>query len=489
LQVVIKDLILCEENFDDLAMQSLGKSAFNQIKPRRHLWFNQLMAIIAVVNLFLVFFDLSYVSWRDFYLVKIPSLTQLYDPVKGIEPHRETQSYLNIVYQLKEQVVHTEIKSLDVEKLLVQLQNQSDEMIKDNPFAGANKSGSLEKIKNIIRDHMGIESAHQAFRAFWSESHLNSAGWQPEIIFFQSQIEPLMETNYYRHIGLNGKFVNHFWQIDLPFVVLFCLEFLGRTFWMSRQEFGLSWQQAMVRRWYDIFLILPFWRWLRVIPVILRLHQANLLNLELVRRQINDDFAANFAEEITEIVAIRLITQTQKSIQQGKFIDWLFQPHTQQKYIDINNINEIKAIARRILHLCVYQVVPKIQPDLEVLLHRSLQTILNQSPTYQQLQNIPGVNQLPNQLTERLVTEMSKATYTTMTTLLEDPEIGAISNHLIDNFTTALAVELQNEDNIKEIRSLLVDLLEEIKINYVKEIAEEGVEKSLQEVTQIRKNL
>ncbi|MUG91354.1 hypothetical protein F7734_02155 [Scytonema sp. UIC 10036] len=467
-------------------MLSTEELALKQTVTRQNPWFNRLIAIIAVMNLFLVFFDLSYVPWRNLYVLEIPSLTQLYDPIKGIEPHRDTQNYLNKVYQLEEQVFHIGLRSPNTENLLEELRVKSDEMIKDNPFAGANKSGTLERIKNLMRDRMGIESAHQAFRLFWSEAHFETAGWQPEIQFFKTHIQPLIQTNYYRKIGINGKFINRFWQIDLPFVALFFLDFLGRTFLRSRQAIGLTWQQAMVRRWYDIFLLLPFWQWLRVIPVIVRLNQAHLLNLDEVRQQINHELVANFAEELTEIIAIRLITQIQESIQQGNIINWFLRPQTRHNYIDINNTNEIKAIARRLLQISVYQVVPKIQPDLETLLHRSIHTMLSQSPTYQQLQKVPGFNQLPNQLTEKLVTDISQTAYATMTILLEDPEVAAISNRLIDNFSAVLEIEIQNKQNVQEIRSLLIDLLEEIKINYVKGIAEGGVEKSLQEATQIR---
>ncbi|MDF5723912.1 MAG: hypothetical protein PUP91_26300, partial [Rhizonema sp. PD37] len=75
------------------------KLALKQPETRRNLWFNRLMAIIALVNLFLVFFDLSYVPWRNLYLREVPSVTQLYDPIKGIKIHRETQNYINTVYQ------------------------------------------------------------------------------------------------------------------------------------------------------------------------------------------------------------------------------------------------------------------------------------------------------------------------------------------------------------------------------------------------------
>ena len=57
---------------------------------QRNLWFERIMAITATVNLGLVLFNLSYVPWRDFYLRKLPQIIQIYDPIKGIEPHRDT---------------------------------------------------------------------------------------------------------------------------------------------------------------------------------------------------------------------------------------------------------------------------------------------------------------------------------------------------------------------------------------------------------------
>ena len=61
---------------------------------RRYRWLERLMAILAALNLVLVFFDLSYVSLRDVYVQTVPSLVQRYDPVKGIAPHPFTQYYL-----------------------------------------------------------------------------------------------------------------------------------------------------------------------------------------------------------------------------------------------------------------------------------------------------------------------------------------------------------------------------------------------------------
>lgn len=64
---------------------------------RHNLWRERLIAILALINLGLVFFDLSYLYRRDFYRQIISGLIQLYDPIKRIEPHPETENYLKRV--------------------------------------------------------------------------------------------------------------------------------------------------------------------------------------------------------------------------------------------------------------------------------------------------------------------------------------------------------------------------------------------------------
>ncbi|WP_196510349.1 hypothetical protein [Nostoc sp. NZL] len=83
------------------------------------------------------------------------------------------------------------------------------------------------------------------------------------------------------------------------------MELLARTFYISRRDRSLSWLEAILRRWYDIFLLLTFWRWLRIIPVTIRVYQADLLNIEPLRSQLNHDFAVSFAEEITVMVVFK----------------------------------------------------------------------------------------------------------------------------------------------------------------------------------------
>ncbi|MBD0300655.1 MAG: hypothetical protein ICV85_00300, partial [Tolypothrix sp. T3-bin4] len=403
-----------------------------------------------------------------------------------IEPHRDTKNYLERVKALEEQVSQIGLQSPQVNSRLEEIRRLSSEMIDTNPFAGVNKSGTLEKIKNRMRSHIGNESAKQSFATFWSQPYLSQNGWDQEISFFNQRIRPLIASNYYRQIGENGEFADNFWIIDLPFVILFGVELLGHTFFLRRQHPGLSWLEAVLWRWYDLFLLLPFWRWLRIFPVIVRLDQARLLNLHPVRRQINQGIVANFAEELTEIVVVRVINQVQGSIQRGELTRWLSQQENLRPYIDINNVNEVEAIAGLLVKTIVYQVLPEIQPAIVAILRHNIETVFHQVPVYRNLQNLPGVGQAQTQLSEQLALQITTNLYKTLVSAVEDPVGAKLTSQLVQSFSDALGSEIKEKHVLSEIQSLLFDFLEEIKLNYVQRLSQEDIDQIIEQTRQLR---
>lgn len=494
----------------------------SQNQVRRSLWFERGMALIASANLLLVLFDLSYIPLRNFWLqgrisipllnqtlkVPLPPIAKWYDPYKGIEPHRDTDEYLQKVNELEKTLGITESPPLQTQEILTQLRSQqtaqiledlrrrSEEMVDTNPFQVANKTGTLEKIKNRMREHVPNQenSAKQSFRQFWSQNYLEVNGVKGELNFFTEEIRPLVETNYYRPIGENGEFVDRFWKIDLPFVILFGLEFLARTWLISRRHVGVSWRDAMLWRWYDIFLIVPFslvpfLRYcllLRIIPVTIRLNQAEIIDLERIQKQVSQGFVASIAEDVTEVVVIRVINQVQSSIRGGDLSRWLSKREV-RPYVDINNTDEVAALTRLITQLVVYQVLPKIRPDLEALLQHNLEKAIKQSPAYQNLERLPGLGELQHQLTEGLTKQIIQAIYDGLNAALEEDPIGEqLFKRLIEHLTEAIGTELQAKQTLPRIQSLLTDLLEEIKINYVERMSEQDLEEILEQTRAIR---
>jgi hypothetical protein len=483
------------------------------------------MAFIALFNLGLVFFDISYIPLRNFYLKEFrlivqglnyipqsdfieqyipslisayrqipdsfleqaPLLAQGYDYVKGIEPHPETEQYLQTVEILKQQVTKTGLESYQTQRILEDLRQQSIQIIQNNPFEVANKTGTLETIKERMREYMAVNSAEKAFQEFWTAENLMANGYQKQLQFFETQIETLMDTNYLRGIDIEtGEFINRFWLLDLPFVILFAVEFAGRTYLIHRRHIGLRWIDGMLWRWYDVFLFIPIFRWLRVIPVTVRVDQSDLIELEGVKRQISQGFVASIAEDITQVVFVRLVNQVQGSIRRGELRKALSEANTRQ-YIDLNDTNEIAELSKLFVQLAVYQVLPKIRPDVEAIVRHNVSKVLETSPAFQGMRQVPGLDRFESRLTEQFVSLLYQVIYDAIIGAIEeDPEAEKLIEELGTNLTQVLTDEMQGKQTLQRMQTLLIDLLEEVKVNYVERLSEEDVEELLEQTRRLR---
>ncbi len=249
----------------------------------------------------------------------------------------------------------------------------------------------------------------------------------------------------------------------------------------------------MLWRWYDAFLFLPFWRLLRIIPVVLRLNQVHFISLEYIRLQVTRGFVAGIARELTEAVVVEVLEQVQREIQKGDVIKRFFM-NRNKKYLDINNVNEIEAIANHLIKIIIYNVIPQLEPDIEALLRYNIEQVMQQSPVIQQLKTIPGLQQIPEQIQERMIAELSKLAtqgpqdaYATVKKAMEDPIGTKLTEQLVKHFSQALSDELQKEQGFAEIQVLLVDFLEEFKINYIQQVDESNFEQVLAQLNEQRR--
>lgn len=442
------------------------------------------MAILALVNLLLVIGDLSYIRFRDQYLRFLPEVTEWYGATyKGIEPHRETTAYLDMVDELQAQVAQTGLQSAQAQVILEDLRRQSIAIVNTDPFQGVNKSGTLERIKEELREEVDIDSAQDAFETFWTVDYLTAAGWPRSIEFFNEEVRPKIETNYFRRIGVDGAPIDWFWQIDGWFILIFGLEFVARTLYLSRRYKNLTWWDAVLWRWYDLFLIIPFsaihlpWVALtRVIPVSIRLNQSRTLNLEPFWSRVNRFFVSQIAVELTEVVFLRIIDQVQNLVREGDVADALLS-RTQRRYIGVNDINEIQAISQELSQVMIYRVLPKIKPEVDDLLYHNIRSTLNSAPGYEAMSRVPGIENLSDQLPKQLAEQLSASLFAALEAAFEDEQGAELTARLLSRLTSTLQTEIQAEESLAEIEDLTVALLEEIKINYVKRLAAEDIDR------------
>ncbi|MEA5448927.1 hypothetical protein VB780_10135 [Leptolyngbya sp. CCNP1308] len=474
--------------------RSSNRREFSKYDARRlrARWFERIMAMVALINLALVIGDLSYIPLRDMYLRLLPGLTTWYgETFKGIEPHRFTTNYLETVEQLEEQVAETGLISTAAQSILVDLQQQSAAMVAENPFQLANRSGNLEQIKNKMRDRIGLESATDSLTEFWSYDHLSEAGFSTEMAFFSSEVQPLVETNFFRRTAVHGGFVDLFWRIDIWFNLLFGLEMLARSIYLDRRYKNFTWSDAILWRWYDILLIVPFSAlrlpWLalsRIIPVTIRVNQSNLINLEPIQSRISRFVISQVAIEITEIVVLRIIDQMQSLVRDGSVAKTLLEPNS-RRYIDVGGVNELEVISQRLAALTVYNVLPQVKPEVDALLKHTVTQAFDRTPGYQGFRQLPGIGDLPDQLAEQVVSQLSANLYNAMKGTLENKSGGDLTQALVQKLGETFRVQFKENENVEEIEALVVDFLEEFKLNYVKRLAAADVDRLIEERYQL----
>ncbi|EGK87319.1 hypothetical protein D0A34_02830 [Microcoleus vaginatus PCC 9802] len=257
---------------------------------------------------------------------------------------------------------------------------------------------------------------------------------------------------------------DQFWRIDTFFIGFFGAEFLIKSLFHTRRKPGVTWFDFVLRRWYEVFLVIPIWQGWRILPVLVRLHKSGLVNLDRAVAQVTYEPVAYLANTMSEYMMVRFINQAKSSIKQGDAAQMLL---AQQPYLHVNQDNTIEQITKRILDLTIYKVLPQVQPDLEELLHHNLETTIKQSDFYQIVQNFSPINILPTEMTEQLANYLAQTAVDVVSTTYEDDKGRKILDNFSQEFNQSLRRELQDEKTLGELQSLVSDLLEEVKLNYI----------------------
>ena len=478
----------------------------------KQLFIRRIIAIISLTNLGVVAFDTTYIALRDIWLngeitlgsfkigpyeydgIELQILPDSwsenitkYDLIKGIEPYRDTQQYLQKVDQFLISLSTDGLDNMKTREILSDLRIRSREMIEENPFQLAGKSGNLEKIKNRMKEHMDDyiynpdNSSKLAFQYFWTIDNfrLDIPG---QVNFFNDEIRPLINTNYYRPLGENGEFVDYFGLIDFPFFAIIFTDFVIRCLGISFRYHGVKFQDAILWRWYDLIFFLPTFRWLRIIPVTIRLDEAKLINSRSIKKQASQGFVAGIAEDITEVVVLRIVNQVQNVVKEGQ-IEKILSPASQpREYIDLNDTNEIAEISKVLIHLVVEKVLPEIRLEVENLLVYVLEKTIRESAVYQNIEHLPGLKNFPHNISNRLANQLYQVFLDTMDSLLqEDPVFDRYFEQIVLKLGKTMEFNSSTQSEFKHIEQLLVVLLEEVKVNYVQKLSEEDIEAILDE--------
>jgi hypothetical protein len=466
---------------------------------RSWLIWDRTIALWATVNLVWVVFDITYVPFRTFWLQRnltpipqvplvvpltvLPNITPLYDPVKGIEPHRETQGYLQQFDQLDGALLKPAPLSSSVQ-LRRQQVALTEAMINENPFAASGNSGTLEKIKNRLRQRAGLDSAKQSAQRLLSDGWLQQHSWEEERRFWQQQILPLVATSYWRSIDENGRPSDHFWRYDLLlFQSVFAFDILLRMLRLRRRFPGLSWRDALLRRWIDLPLLLPFWRWMRLAPVVERLSQTGLINVEPLRAVISRGVVSLLALELFEVLALQLVDGTQSLIRSPQWPRMIrsLRSHQSVSALPPQLEQPLLGLLQLWGPMVLGQVTPRLTPELQSLLSHALE---------QSLREVPGGAVVPSalarQLTASMVETVVELSRTTADRLAQsDDRQAELLQRFGDRFWEELAAALERGDTLERSQELLCGLLQQVKLNYLAQVNRAGIGALMEELDEL----
>ena len=102
------------------------------------------------------------------------------------------------------------------------------------------------------------------------------------------------------------------------------------------------------------------------------------------------------------------------------------------------------------------------------------------------MRGIPGFTNIPQETIDQLADYLAQTTYDVLINSYTDAEGKIIFNRLSKNFSSTLKQQVRSRATQSEIQTLLSDLLEEWKLNYVRSSRQRDPEQTLAEAEQIK---
>jgi len=285
------------------------------------------MVWVAVINLSLILFDLTYLWLRPTYHRYLPVVTRIWDPVKGIEPHPLTQGLLDEI-EATWAVLESDPGSPELTTHLEQLRALTLRVYRENPFERAGQSARLDVLKQRLAGQAGVprtdlenpQVLEQAVAGMWPE---DPQGLRSRLDHRDPQLDRALELNYQRSYDLGGRLADHFWMIDLPFLTLFWIEFVVRWWLALRRRLVAKWFFFPILNWYDLLGLVPLayfrvFRLLRVVSMYMRLRRSDrsVVGRDVFSRAVA--YVSNIiTEEVSDRVAVRLLSELREEIEDG----------------------------------------------------------------------------------------------------------------------------------------------------------------------------
>lgn len=393
----------------------------------------------------------------------------IYNMVKTstTEEYEELSKYYRKIIHLEDEKGTQE----EVSKILAEMDTQMMKIVKENPFQESGQTSVYKQMQKQIKDryqkvwtikqdkeyNLLVQTASKgdyvpstvvAFTWYWRNTEMNI---QEKFDIFDKEFRPLLAINYYRNIGLNGKPVDNFFVLDAPFFIFFLLEFLIHWYISVRRKEYIAWFLYPMYHWYDVVGLIPLPEF-RVFRLI-RIYQMYVILKESEYTKVGEDivsktikyYSSIVKEEISDMVTIQILSETQAEIKAGTSADVLV------KTID-NKRQDIKKVVIAKIYSTINN--PKMESKLQGLLSQ----IVDATVSYIKLKSI-----IPEEMLVKFVVNVFHVFSAGVADSLKDENVRKSLEGFIDVVLDEV-IEGAKDKEINELNQIITyDLLENIK--------------------------
>jgi hypothetical protein len=423
------------------------------------------MVWVALINLWMILFDLTYLWLRPTYFRYLPVVTRVYDPVKGITPNPLTTETAQLLREARERA-EIDPRAPELANDAERLRSLTLRIFRENPFERSGQERLLDVLEQGVTDQTGLprgylddpEHLETAVNRLWP---LDVEAMSARLANQNPRLLSALDLCYQRSYSVGGSLTDHFWIIDLPFLILFWIEFLVR--WrlsLKRREYT-KWFFFPIVNWYDVLGLIPIawfrpFRLLRAVSMYMRLRRSEL---SLVGKDIFSRTVAYFSniitEEVSDRVALRILSEFGEEIEDG----------THRRIIR-DTVEPRRSEIQRVITSQIQQTLtnPDTIDGLRSLLVLNLENAVRESPS---LHSVP----LPKIVLDPLIRAtgeiMIDTVLETVTATLDSEE----GRRAVEDVASAMVDDVFYGPGLEEMEALVKEIALQV-IGHMKEVVE-----------------
>jgi LytS/YehU family sensor histidine kinase len=126
-------------------------------------------------------------------------------------------------------------------------------------------------------------------------------------------------------------------------------------------------------------------------------------------------------------------------------------------------------------------VLPKAQPDIEILVRHVVQQAIAQIPIYQTIQALPGFEQLAVEISKQITHQAIETLSGTLANAVTDEVTPALVQQLGQHFLGNLQLELNQKQTLTEIETLLAAWIEDLKLTVLQSFEAQNQQQIIKE--------